>query len=91
MANHKSALKRIRSSAKKQIRNRIYVSRTRSEVRAAREQVAAGNAADARVATLTAIRTLDMAARKGIIHANNAARRKSRLMKQLNKLTAAAK
>lgn len=91
MANHKSALKRIRSSARKQVRNRIYTSRTRTTVRTARDAISGGDLSDARKATLEAIRTLDMAASKGIIHANNAARRKSRLMKRLALLEAAQK
>ncbi len=42
-----------------------------------------GTTEDARTATLAAIRALDKAAEKGIIHKNNAARRKSRLMRHL--------
>ena len=45
-----------------------------------------GSANDARQATLEAIRALDKAAEKGIIHKNNAARRKSRLMRHLSKM-----
>ena len=88
MANHKSALKRIRTSARKQIRNRVFISRARTEIKTARTDIKAGNLEQARKATLEAIRTLDKAASKGILHKNNAARRKSRLMKRLNALTA---
>jgi small subunit ribosomal protein S20 len=45
-----------------------------------------GTPADARAATLAAISALDKAAEKGIIHKNNAARRKSRLMRRLSQL-----
>lgn len=88
MANHKSALKRIRSSARKMVRNRTFRSKARTEVKKARALIQTGNAADARQATLEAIRTLDKAATKGILHPNNAARRKSRLMKRLAELDA---
>ncbi|MCC6188456.1 MAG: 30S ribosomal protein S20 [Anaerolineales bacterium] len=79
MANTASALKRIRSNNRKRIRNRIVRTRTRTAIRAARE----AEPADARAATLAAISALDRAAQKGVIHRNNAARRKSRLMKHL--------
>lgn len=88
MANHKSALKRIRSSEKKRQRNRIVRSRARTEIKKARVMIQDGNLEDARTATLDAIRTLDKAAVKGILHPNNVARRKSRLMKKLAALEA---
>lgn len=88
MANHKSALKRIRSSERKRVRNRVFRSKARTEIKKARSLIQAGEAKDAREATLQAIRTLDKAASKGIIHRNNAARRKSRLMKRLAGLDA---
>ncbi len=86
MANHKSALKRIRQNAKRRVNNRIYRNRARTLVKKARVTIASGEAQDAREATVAACRDLDMAASKGIIHPKNAARRKSRLMKQLAKL-----
>ena len=104
MANTASALKRIRSNNRKRVRNKINRSRTRTAVRAARaatpEEAHAshtgrgGHAApvptleEARAATVAAISSLDRAAKKGVIHPNNAARRKSRLMKRLNASTA---
>ena len=88
MANHKSALKRIRSSARKQQRNRVVRSRARTEIKKARTVIQTGDLESARAATLEAIRTLDKAAVKGILHPNNAARRKSRLMKRLAQLEA---
>lgn len=84
MANHKSALKRIRSSARRRIRNRIYKSRTRTEVKKAR--LAISGKADIQTAieqVRQAVSQLDKAASKGVIHKNNAARTKSRLMKKL--------
>ena len=88
MANHKSALKRIRTSERKYARNRVFISRARTEIKLARTEIAAGDKEAAVAATLAAIRTIDVAVRKGILHANNGARRKSRLMKRLNALNA---
>ena len=84
MANTASAIKRVRSNDRKRIRNKITRSRTRSAVRAARE----ATPAEAQAATMAAISALDRAAQKGVIHPNNAARRKSRLMKKLNQSAA---
>lgn len=88
MANHKSAIKRIRSNERKRIRNRVYTSRTRTQVKTARLAINSDDKEKAIAETREAIRLLDKSADKGIIHANNAARRKSRLMKQLNALLA---
>ncbi len=88
MANHKSALKRIRTSERKRARNRIFISRARTDIKSARIQIEDSDIEAARKATITAIRTLDKAASKGILHKNNAARRKSRLMKRLVALEA---
>ena len=88
MANHKSAIKRIRSNERKRIRNRVYNSRTRSQVKKARLLIEGNDKDQAIVETREAIRLLDKSANKGIIHPNNAARRKSRLMNHLNALLA---
>lgn len=86
MANHKSAIKRIRQNEKRREHNRTYRNRSRTLVKQARTSIESGNVEEAKEATRVAIRDLDMAASRGIIHANNAARRKSRLMKQLAQL-----
>jgi len=83
LANIKSAIKRNKQNEKKRVRNRVFRGRARTYVRKARLSIAGGDVQDARQATLEAISALDKAAEKGIIHKNNAARRKSRLMKQL--------
>lgn len=88
MANHKSALKRVRSSEKKRIRNRVWRTRARTEIKKTRTLIAQGDVDAAREAALEAIRTLDKAANKGIVHPRNASRRKSRLMKALAALEA---
>ncbi len=91
MANHKSALKRVRSSERKRQRNRIFRAKARTEIKKTRVLIENGDVAQAREALREAIRTLDKAANKGIIHPNNAARRKSRLMKRLAALEAEVK
>ena len=86
MANIKSAIKRNRQNEKRRVQNRIYRGQARTAVKNARKQIADENLDEARTATLQAISELDKAAGKGVIHKNNAARRKSRLMKHLAKL-----
>jgi small subunit ribosomal protein S20 len=83
MANHKSAIKRIRQTAKRQIHNRTYRSRVRTFVKKARTSLTKGTVDAAKEAVRLAVQDLDRAASRGVIHPNNAARRKSRLMKQL--------
>jgi small subunit ribosomal protein S20 len=88
LANHKSAIKRIRTNERKRQRNRVYRSQTRTEVKKAQQEIEAGNKEEAIAKVREAISRLDKSADKGIIHKNNAARRKSRLMKRLNELLA---
>ena len=88
MANTKSSEKRIRSNERKRVRNQMYRSRVKTMVRKAEEQIATG--LDSVESIRLAMSTLDKAAGKGIIHKNNAARRKSRLAAKLVKFQAAA-
>lgn len=88
MANIKSQIKRNKQNEKRRVRNRRYTAGARTFVKKARASIETGKVDDARQATLEAISALDRAAEKGVIHKNNAARRKSRLMKQLNALEA---
>jgi len=83
LANIKSQIKRNRQNEKRRLRNRIFRGRARSFVKKARLAIESGDLEAARAATRQAISALDKAAEKGIIHKNNASRRKSRLMKQL--------
>jgi small subunit ribosomal protein S20 len=82
LANTKSAEKRIRSNESKRLRNQMYRSRVKTMVRKAEQLIFSGQPNEEVVRE--AISSLDKAAVKGIIHKNNAARRKSRLMKKLN-------
>jgi small subunit ribosomal protein S20 len=83
LANTKSAIKRIKQNHKRRLRNRLFSGRARTFVRNARSNLETGSPEDARTTTLVAISALDKAAEKGIIHKNNAARRKGRLMRRL--------
>jgi small subunit ribosomal protein S20 len=85
LATHRSALKRIRSSEKKRKHNQIFRSAARTHVKKARQLIRKqGRTEESEAAVRKAISALDKAAQKGVIHKNNAARRKSRLMKMLN-------
>jgi small subunit ribosomal protein S20 len=86
LANTKSAIKRLRSAERRRLRNRVYRGRARTAVKKARHLIDSGQLDEAREAVHTAVVALDKAAAKGIIHKNNAARRKSRLMQQLNQM-----
>ena len=79
MANTKSARKRIRTSEKRRVRNRTIRSQVRSAVKTAR--AAGGDALLTAVAE--AIRALDKAVTKGVVHRNTAARKKSALARRL--------
>ena len=83
MANTQSAIKRVRSSERKRRINLVYRSEARTYVKKTRRLIAAGQLDDAEVAAVQALTALDKAAQKGVIHRNNSARGKSRLMKQL--------
>lgn len=83
MANIKSAIKRNRQNNKRRLRNRVYRGQARTFIRDARASMVEEDLEQARTATMKAVKALDKAAEKGVIHKNNAARRKSRLMKQL--------
>jgi small subunit ribosomal protein S20 len=81
VANIKSQKKRILTNAKAAERNKAVKSELRTRVKNARSSVGTPeNAEDVRLA----VKRIDMAAAKGIIHPNTAARRKSRLMKKVN-------
>ncbi|MEY2846529.1 MAG: hypothetical protein RL076_2075 [Chloroflexota bacterium] len=77
-------MKRIRVAEARHERNQSYRARVRTFVKKAEQTLASGTADAATIQA--AISTLDKAAVKGVIHKNNAARRKSRLMKKANAL-----
>lgn len=81
MANTKSAEKRIRQAARRNMNNKGYRSRMRNAITRLREDAAAGNLDRARSALPATLSLIDKTAIKGVIHANTAARYKSRLTK----------
>jgi len=83
LANTASAKKRIRSSERRRVRNRLVRSTGRTYVKKARTLIAGGKLDEASEAVRAAVSKLDKAAAKGVIHPRNAARRKSRLMSAL--------
>ncbi|GHO43444.1 30S ribosomal protein S20 [Ktedonospora formicarum] len=86
MPNNASAEKRMRQEQKRRAHNRSVKSKVRTTITKARTSIAsdAVEFEASQEAVRAAISELDRAAKKGVIHKNNAARRKSRLMKQLN-------
>ncbi|MBE0480358.1 MAG: 30S ribosomal protein S20 [Dehalococcoidia bacterium] len=83
MAHTKSAKKSIRINQERRSRNRSVNSSLKRQVGKAESSIAGGELEPAREAVYRASIALDRAARKGIIHVNNASRRKSRLAKKL--------
>jgi len=91
VANTKSALKKIRVSERRRQRNRPIRTAVKTYIKKAQDAIADSPAEPTTLEAITqAISQLDRAASKGVIHANNAARRKSRLMKRLNAAKAAS-
>lgn len=85
MANIQSQIKRNKQNEKRRLRNRTARGTARSAVIKAKAAFEA-NSPETKEAVLKAISELDKAAERGVIHKNNAARRKSRLMKKLASL-----
>ncbi len=82
MANTSSALKRMRQNERRRLRNRTVRSKVRTAVKTARAALGT-TATDARAAVSDAIRALDKAVTKGVVHPNTAARKKSALARRL--------
>jgi small subunit ribosomal protein S20 len=87
-----SAKKQARAGVKRALRNRAVKSEVKTKVVKARRSLVGGPVAesDRYALTMEAVRALDRAASKGILHRNNAARRKARLTRQMAKLKIAA-
>ena len=85
MANTRSAIKRMKQSEQRRQRNRAARSAIRSSVKAARVALA-GKSPESKAAVQEALRTLDRAVSRGVMHRNTAARKKSSLARQLNTL-----
>ena len=83
MPNIKSAKKRVKVIATKTLQNKVLNSQLKTEIKKANAAIKEG-AADKEAVVRVAIKKIDQAAAKGILHKNTAARRKSALAKKLN-------
>ena len=90
MANHKSALKKMRQDEVRRLRNKAYKTRVKNVVKAVEAAIDENNPEAAEKALYDAVSVIDRVASKGVIHKNTAARKKSRLTKRVNALTANA-
>jgi len=84
LPNTRSARKQVRVTQRRQLRNKSIQSLCKTNITKAERLIFSGELGLAQEAVVAAISSLDRAAEKGVIHPNNAARRKSRLMKKLN-------
>ena len=84
----KSAQKQMRAAERRRFRNKSVDSLCKTNIAKAERLIFSGELELAQEAVVAAVGSLDKAAEKGIIHPNNAARRKSRLMKKLNEAQA---
>ncbi|MFC1967731.1 30S ribosomal protein S20 [Chloroflexota bacterium] len=91
MPNIESAKKRVRVSERRRLRNKSVRSEVKTKVTKAEKLIFSGETAAAQPAAAAAISALDKASEKGVLHKNNSARRKSRLMKKLNQSLTASK
>ena len=90
MPRIKSSQKRVRVAEKQRLRNKSIRSLCKTNITKAERLIFLGELESAQSAVVAAISSLDKAAEKGVIHPNNTARRKSRLMKKLNQALALA-
>jgi len=88
MANTKSAKKRIKVIIKKTLRNKMIKSQTRTAIRKVTLAAAANDKAAAAAALVGAVRHIDRACSKGVLHKNTASRKKSRLARLVNRVPA---
>ncbi len=84
----KSAQKQLRVAKRRRLRNKPIRTLCKTNITKAERLIFSGEIELSREAVVAAISSLDRAAEKGVIHPNNAARRKSRLMKKLNEAEA---
>lgn len=86
MPNHKSAEKRVRQTAKRNLVNRMNRSRLRTQIKKLRAALASGDQKQCEELLLPTVSAIDKAVNKGILHRNTAARYKSRLTLHVNRL-----
>jgi len=86
LANIKSAIKRANKAKVRALRNRAVKSTVKTAIKRFEEAVNNNKVEDAKILLRKAIKVIDKAASKGILHKNNAANKKSRLAKLYNKI-----
>jgi len=84
LPNIKSAEKRVRQNVKRELRNRRTKSMLKSSIRRFEESLQSGDMEEAKVKLNAAVRQIDRAATRGVVHKNTAARKKSRLSRIFN-------
>jgi small subunit ribosomal protein S20 len=91
VANHKSALKRIRQNERRRLQNRNARQSMRTQIKKARASLEGKSPDEAKKTVIGAISLIDKAASKGVIHPRAAARRVARLSKRAHKMLSAGK
>ena len=86
MPNIKSAKKRVKVNEKKAMQNKMFRTQLKTTLKKYEAAVAAGDTALAQETYKAAVKKIDVAAARGIIHKNAAARKKSRFTKKLNSM-----
>lgn len=86
MPNHKSAIKRVRQTVKRNAINKSNQSRLRTQIKKLRAALASGDKAQSTGLLSPTISSIDKAVNKGVLHKNTAARYKSRLTSHVNDL-----
>jgi len=84
LANHKSALKRARQSEVRRLRNKTYKTKVKNAVKDVKVQIASGSTEQAAESLVNAVSIIQKTSSKGVIHKNKAARKISRLARQVN-------
>ncbi|MFC3039116.1 30S ribosomal protein S20 [Virgibacillus xinjiangensis] len=88
MANIKSAIKRVDVNNKKRAHNQKIKSEMRSQIKRLEKLVEAKDVENAKAQLNTAVKQIDKAVQKGLVHQNNGNRQKSRLAQKVNSITA---
>ena len=86
MPNIKSAKKRVKVIATKTLQNKMFKSQLKTAVKKFLAAVEAGNKEEAKAAYIVAVKKVDQAVAKNILHKNNAAHKKSQFTQMLNKM-----
>jgi len=84
LPNIKSSVRSVKTDAERRAKNFAVRSTVKTATRKTLEAINGKQADEAKTLLTTAVSTIDKAAKKGVIHKNAAARKKSRLMKKLN-------